>query len=283
MKILFFGDVLGERAVEQLVGDLPVWRNHLGIDLAIANIENSVISSQQNPTYGFGLTLSVVERLSNAGIDVFTGGNHSWDAPESEQVLSLPTVLRPYNITDDLSGTGWLLLEVNGVRFAIVNLMGGDAAPGRYPTTNLYSAFESIDIPEDAVPIVDIHCESAMEKAALAYALDGRAIAVLGTHTHVPSLLMHRLPKGTFYVADVGMNGPSEGVLGMHPDYFVRLMTRSAAVPFDEALGPLQLGAVLIEIDSNHPFDISTGSISRLTSSNWPGIGDRNTQTVMNG
>jgi metallophosphoesterase (TIGR00282 family) len=264
MRVLFFGDVVGEQAVHQLAKDLPNWRQEQRIDLVIANIENSVVSHPEDLWSGFGMTTETVRILTEAGVDVMTGGNHSWDAPHPETVMGHPQLLRPYNVENDLPGKGVLTLEVKGKTVSVLNLMGASAAGRRYTVTNPLQAFEACNFPPDHLVIVDYHTESPMEKQAFAHAVDGRAIAVLGTHTHDPSLFLCRLPGGTFYVTEVGMNGPSGGVIGMHPDYFVKKL-REPGVPvsFTLAQGPLQLGAVI--------FDVVEGTIFRLTSPEWAG------------
>jgi len=265
MRVLFFGDIVGEQTVKQLARYLPQWRQQYNIDLVIANIENSVVSHPENPWYGFGISLDTVELLSAAGVDVMTGGNHSWDAPNPELVMSHPKVLRPLNVADELPGKGLLLLERLGQPVAVVNLMAASAVGRRYTTTNPLLALESCEIPQNSLLIIDFHAESPTEKWTLARALDGRAIAVMGTHTHEPSLLLHRLPGGTFFVVDVGMNGPSGGVVGMAPDYFIqKLRDEKISHSFSLATGALQLGAVI--------FDVKEGTIVRLTSPDWSGM-----------
>jgi len=258
MRVLFFGDVVGEQAVNELARYVPNWRQEYDLDLVIANVENAVVSRPEDLWSGFGMTLEVVKTLTEAGVDVLTGGNHSWDAPNAEIVMAHPQVVRPHNVVERLPGKGSLTLKVRDKQVVVLNLMGASAAKLRYKTIKPLESFEACGFPVDSLVIVDFHTESPMEKRAFAHAVNGRAAAVLGTHTHEPSLLLHRLSKGTFFVADVGMNGPSGGVLGIGADYFVsKMRDADASVLFTLAEGSLQLGAVI--------FDIAEGTIMRLT------------------
>ncbi|MEL6469798.1 MAG: YmdB family metallophosphoesterase [Cyanobacteria bacterium J06623_4] len=261
MRVLFFGDVVGENAVDQLAMDIPRWRKENRVDLVIVNIENSVVSHPDSPECGFGVSLAVVNKLIAAGVDVLTGGNHSWDAPSCETVMSHPQVVRPANIVDDLPGRGCLTLQVNGDSVNVINLMSAGAAGDRYRTIRPYEYFQTQSFEPGSITIVDFHAGIPVEKYVLAHTLDGKVAAVMGTHTHEPTLKLHRLPKGTYFVADVGMNGPSDGILGMGAQHFVKKEQQQATVDFHLAKGPLQLGAVL--------FDTEKTEILRLQDTNW--------------
>lgn len=258
MRVLFFGDIVGEQAVNRLAAAIPRWRQQYQIDLVIANVENAVVSHPEDVRAGFGISLEVVNTLTSAGVDVLTGGNHSWDAPHSETIMAHPKVLRPANIVNDLPGRGWLNLTVKGELVTVLNLIGASAAGRRYQTQRPFECFQAQSFTAESLVIIDYHANPPIEKWALARALDGQVTAVIGTHTHEPSLNLHRLGKGTFFVADVGMNGPSGGVLGMGSEYFVA-KEQHPKIPlnFELALGPLQLGAVV--------FDTVSGEIVRIT------------------
>jgi metallophosphoesterase (TIGR00282 family) len=264
MRVLFFGDVTGPRAVTALSNALPRWRRAHHIDTVIANAENAVVSRTDDPRLGFGLDTAAVDTLLEAGVDVITGGNHSWDSPDAEAALDSARVLRPHNVFGTLPGKGVVELASDAGKLVVINLMGASAAGERYTVSNPLAAFDALALSTTAV-IVDFQSESVAEKHTFAHAVDGRATAVLGTHTHEPTAILHRLPKGTFFVADVGMVGPDGGVQGIAPDFFIHEM-RDFKEPhhFDLADGPLLLGAVLLEIGA------AKASIERFAPPDWP-------------
>jgi len=264
MRVLFFGDVTGPRAVNALSNALPRWRRAYRIDTVIANAENAVVSRTDDPRLGFGMDTAAVTALLDAGVDVITGGNHSWDSPDAEAALDSARVLRPHNVFGTLPGKGVIDLASAAGRIVVLNLMGASAAGHRYTVSNPLAAFDALTLPKAPV-IVDFQSESVTEKQTFAYAVDGRAAAVLGTHTHEPTSILHCLPKGTFFVADVGMVGPDGGVQGIASDFFIHEM-REFKEPhhFDLADGPLLLGAVLLEIGG------TKNSIERFAPADWP-------------
>jgi len=264
MRVLFFGDVTGPRAVTALSNALPRWRRAHRIDTVIANAENAVVSRTDDPRLGFGMDTAAVETLLEAGVDVITGGNHSWDSPDAEAALDSARVLRPHNVFGTLPGKGVIELSSDAGSLIVINLMGASAAGERYTVSNPLAAFDALRLSTSAV-IVDFQSESVAEKQTFAYAVDGRAAAVLGTHTHEPTSILHRLPKGTFFVAEVGMVGPDGGVQGIASEFFIHEM-RDFKEPhhFDLADGPLLLGAVVLEIGA------TTTSIERFAPADWP-------------
>lgn len=177
-----------------------------------------VVVNGENAAGGFGLTRRISEELLAAGADVITSGNHIWQQKEVLEYIDLPgcPVLRPANYPPGNPGSGWTLLEKDGVRFLVVSLQGRTGMP-----MSLDCPFRSADSilrahPADVV-IVDIHAEATSEKQALTHYLDGRATVVAGTHTHVLTADERILPGGTACITDLGMCGPSEGVIGMAP------------------------------------------------------------------
>lgn len=251
VRILFFGDLTGPEALAALTRHLPEWRHEDRVDVVIVNAENAVVSRTDDPRRGFGMSVKAVDALLAAGVDVITGGNHSWDTPDASGALGCARVIRPLNVRSDLPGKGLVEIDAAGERLAVVNLMGTSATSGRYPVANPLATFESLSIGHANV-IVDFHSESVTEKQTFAHAIDGRAVAVLGTHTHEPSLLLHRLPRGTLFVADTGMVGPLDGVQGIAPDFYVREMRgEMPAGPFSLARGRLFIGGMLIETRKN--------------------------------
>jgi 2',3'-cyclic-nucleotide 2'-phosphodiesterase len=247
MKVLFIGDIVGSpgrQIVRDRVVDLVEQR---GIDLVIANGENSAS--------GFGITPRIAEELFQLGIAVITGGNHSWDRKEIMEFMPHePRLLRPANFPDSNPGAGlYVGTAKNGARFAVLNLQGRVFLPA------LDDPFKKADtelakIPSDvSFILVDMHAETTSEKVALGWYLDGRVTAVVGTHTHVTTADEKVLPKGTAYITDVGMTGPHDGVIGMDRSGVLKRFLDALPARFEVAAGDVQMNAVLIETAEQAP------------------------------
>lgn len=244
-RFLFIGDIVGEPGLAYLEQHLPGLMAQHQPDFVIANAENSDVP----PTGGAGTSPQSVNRLFAIGVDLITGGNHSWEGGQVAQLYEDARVLRPLNYGKAAPGRGAAIIEKNGRRMGVVNLIGRSAmhladAPIDVMDAQL-SAWEGADL--DLI-LVDYHGESVTEKLVFAYVFDGQVAAVLGTHTHVPTLDTRILPKGTAYCSDVGMTGPSEGVQGYDAARFVHIgRTRLPSPgPFKLASGAVELGAVLV-------------------------------------
>lgn len=255
MNLLFVGDVVGPVAVRWLAGRLPALRREHGVDLVVANAENCAPS-------GCGMTSELVGLLFDSGVDAITGGNHSWDGPEAEDILRRPRVLRPHNLPDGVPGKGIVHLEAAGETVTVLNLADADAlrlteAVGG-KTRPLWASWLAVE--KRGTVVVDLHAEHVINKQVFAHAVDGEAAAVLGTHTHEPTLPLHVLPKGTALVTDVGMTGPSAGVMGFEPENFVDGLKEDdpfAPPPPVPAAGSVELGAVLLRVEGRKTREIS--------------------------
>ena len=239
MRILMVGDVIGKpgrRAVQALI---PSLRREQGIDLVIANGENTA--------GGFGLTADTANELLESGVDVLTSGNHIWDQKEIIPYLDegLPLV-RPANYPD-APGRGSLLHK----DVLVVNLLGRVFMPALDCPFRTADAIlrEANASDKPAVIIVDFHAEATSEKQALGWYLDGRVSAVLGTHTHVGTVDYKILPKGTAYVSDVGMTGPMDSVIGSDADVVVERFLTGMPQRLPVASGPVLLNSVMIDVD----------------------------------
>ena len=262
MRILFIGDIVGSpgrNIVQERLADLV---EHRQIDLVIANGENTAS--------GFGITPKIAEELLGLGIEVLTGGNHSWDRREIlEYIPHQSRLLRPANFAAINPGGGLFVGESKkGVKFAVLNLQGRVfLAPNDDPFKKADEELAKLP-PEVAFVLVDIHAETTSEKIALGWYLDGRVTAVVGTHTHVATADEHVLPKGTAYITDVGMTGPHDGVIGMDRVGIIKKFLDGLPARFEVATGDIQMNAVLIETDETAPRNeagrLAAKSIERL-------------------
>jgi len=247
MRVLFIGDIVGSpgrRIVEDRLADLVQQRH---IDLVIANGENSAS--------GFGITPRIADELFALGIEVLTGGNHSWDRKEiMDYMPHQPRLLRPANFADVNPGSGlYLGTAKSGVKFAVLNLQGRVFLPANDDPFKKADT-ELAKIPADVeFVLVDMHGETTSEKVALGWYLDGRVTAVVGTHTHVTTADEHVLPQGTAYITDVGMTGPHDGVIGMERQGIIKKFLDGLPARFEVATGDTQMNAVLIETDDSAP------------------------------
>ena len=211
VRILFIGDVVGKVGRRLLKEQLRRAQVEAGADFTIANVENA--------SGGYGLTPDVWDEIKRLPIDVFTSGNHIWDKKETPGILdSEPRLLRPANYPAGNPGRGACVVPSRGgVPVAVINLQGLTfMTPIESPFVVADRLLAEVGA-QAKVIFVDMHAEATSEKQAIAWYLDGRVSAVVGTHTHVPTADERVLPEGTAALTDAGMTGPYEGVIGFKP------------------------------------------------------------------
>lgn len=213
----------------------------LNPDLVVANGENAYA--------GRGLSPRIAEQLYDAGIEILTMGNHTWDRKEIVSLINKDErIVRPANYPEGTPGRGFTVCRVLNKQVLIVNVMGQTFL------SQLDSPFSAVDRVlqehEDIHHIiVDMHAETTSEKLAMGWYLDGRVSAVLGTHTHVPTADERILPQGSAYISDVGMVGPRDGILGMNREAVLKRLTTHLPQRFEVAPGARQFCAVLFDLD----------------------------------
>lgn len=213
MKILYCGDIVGRAGRNVIIKHIKEVREKYKADAVIINAENAA--------HGFGLSPSIAEDLLNAGVDGITTGNHIWQQKEIYPFLdNCSQIIRPINYPEGLPGKGAQLLNINGKKLLIVQVLGRLFMPPinsiTEPLDELFKYYR-LGKTVDAV-LVDIHGEATSEKLALGFYLDGKVSLVAGTHTHVPTADARILPKKTGYITDVGMCGDFNSVLGFEPE-----------------------------------------------------------------
>jgi hypothetical protein len=242
-RLLFIGDIVGRpgrELVRRTLGPL-VAAHH--VDLVIANGENAAA--------GFGITPDLADELLAAGVHVITGGNHTWDKKEIIPYFERqPRLLRPANLPAGAPGRGVVVVRTGrGVPVAVVNAMG------RVFMTAIDDPFRVVRDELDAirdealVVLVDFHAEATSEKIAMGWHLDGRATAVVGTHTHVQTADARVLPGGTAFITDAGMTGPHDSVIGVEADLAIRRMRTGLPVRFETATGDVRIEGAVIDCD----------------------------------
>lgn len=245
MNIVFIGDIVGQpgrRVVRQF---LPEVVKRFQVDLVIANTENIA--------GGIGATPALLEELRQSGVHVFTLGNHSWRKKEMvEGIDTLLDVARPANYPECAPGRGCVVHTLaDGHTVAVISLIGRVfMEPADCPFARIERELHHLPADTRSV-IVDMHAEATSEKAAMAWHLDGRCTAVLGTHTHVQTADERLLPKGTAFITDIGMCGPYNSILGVKKDLIINKLISGLPYKWEVADGPAQFCAVLIAVDAD--------------------------------
>ena len=238
MKVLFIGDVVGRPGRQAVAVLVPRLRDELGLDFVIANGENSA--------HGAGLTDSTVQALLASGVDVITTGDHVWDQKGFEKFIALePRVLRPFNAAPGAPGQGSIVAGNVGVICLTGRVfMPACDCPFRAAQNEVARLRR-----QTKIIFVDIHAEATSEKIALGRFLDGEVTGVFGTHTHVPTADETILPKGTAYISDVGMTGPSDSVLGRDVQAVIKRFVSGMPQRLEVAEGAAALNGVVVEAD----------------------------------
>jgi metallophosphoesterase (TIGR00282 family) len=247
-RVLFLGDVFGSAGRYLVKKRLFGLIGRERLDLCLANAENAA--------GGYGLTPETAAELFEAGLDGLSGGNHTFKYNEIEPVLdSDRRLLRPANYPAPCPGRGWTMLETPaGVKVAFGNLMGRVFMPNL-----LDCPFKAADAMLDKmraagadITIIDFHAEATSEKMAMAWHLDGRLGALIGSHTHVQTADASIMPKGLAYITDAGMTGPHQSVIGMRHEAALASLITGRAHRFSQAKGRPILQGVILDFDDQH-------------------------------
>ena len=245
MKILVIGDIFGRPGRRALRELLPGLQREYRVDFTIANAENAA--------GGKGLTPKVADEIFESPVHVLTAGNHIWEHAELHPYFDSHPILRPHNVHESLPGKGWGIFAVGGARIAVVNLQGIVYMEEKgHKAENPFRAIDAL-LPEirnqaDAI-VIDFHAEATSEKRALAWYVDGRVTALLGTHTHVQTADEEVMPGGTAYISDIGMTGPHASVIGLAKEVAIHRFLTGERKGFKVAEEGVQLDGVVIDID----------------------------------
>ncbi|MEN6390610.1 MAG: TIGR00282 family metallophosphoesterase [Syntrophomonas sp.] len=243
MRILVIGDIVGRpgrRAVKEMLWEI---KDRYAVDFTVANGENAA--------GGRGINHEVTDELLSSGIDVLTMGNHVWDNKEIFDLIDdQPRLIRPCNYPPDTPGRGYNIFATPNGRIAVIN------ASGRVFMDALECPFHKTDEILNNISgqwdicLIDFHAEATSEKRAFAYYFDGRATAVLGTHTHIQTADETILGGGTAYISDLGMTGPIDSILGMNKEQVIKKFLTQRPVRLEVAKGPVQIQGIFLEISN---------------------------------
>lgn len=242
MNILVIGDVVSSAGCEFLRSRLPAFKKLKGIDLCIANGENSAV--------GNGITPFSAQFLFDSGVDFITTGNHVYRRREFYEMLDeRDDIIRPANFYAGNPGKGWAVIDMGAVKVGVINLMGNVYMDR---CANPFTCIDEIlpKLSDCRIILVDFHAEATAEKRALGFYLDGKVSAVFGTHTHVMTADSCILPKGTAYISDIGMTGPKHSVLGVKPEISIEWLRTGMPARFDTADGECIMNGCIFEIEN---------------------------------
>ena len=240
-RVLCVGDVVGNPGLDRIRRSLRYLKRKAGADFVIVNGENAAV---------VGITPDQAEDIFDAGADVITLGNHSFNKREIVPYLEDNSrILRPANYAPQTPGNGWGVYETSAGPVAVIDLIGRcdmDFGPDN-PFLQVEKILKNITA---KIILVELHAEATSEKLAMGYMLDGRISALWGTHTHVPTADASVLPQGTGYVTDLGMTGPQNSVLGIRPDLSIAKFRGDLSQRYQWANGPTKMEAVVFTIDT---------------------------------
>lgn len=240
-RVLAVGDVCGSSGLQFIQRRLRSLKREHAVDYCVINGEN---------VSGVGITPKQAESLLDAGADIITLGNHSYNRKEIADYLDdSRLILRPANDSPLFPGRGVGEFETKAGPITVINLIG--RCNMVFGPDNPFLLMERLlKQIQTKIVLVDFHAEATSEKLAMAWHLDGKISALWGTHTHVPTADDQILPNGTGYVTDLGMTGPIYSVLGIRPDQSITTFRGGLNSRYEAASGPCKLESVLFTIDS---------------------------------
>lgn len=259
-RVLYLGDIVGKPGRHYVYQQLPSLREQYRPDFIFANAENA--------THGFGLTAATAQELHQHGIDGLSLGNHTWDQkPFWDEIDQLPYVCRPANFPEKVPGHTFLLQEFQGEKLAVINLLGREGMHSSLdcPFQVGQKLLQSLQAQGVANIILDFHAETTAEKYALGWFLSSKGIlAVLGTHTHVPTADERLLHQQTAFITDIGMCGPRNSIIGCKIDPSVGRFLNGKPHKLEVAQGSCVLNAVFLRLDFEQHRALSIERIQRI-------------------
>lgn len=245
IKLIFVGDVVGNPGMNILEQELPNLINKYQANFIVVNGENA--------DQGKGLNEDLTKRIFDLGTDIITTGNHIWENWKSKPLLATnDKIIRPSNYPPGNVGKGFKILQSkNNFAVAVIQIQGRSLMQAiDCPFRGIDNVLKFIGNQANII-IVDFHAETSAEKIAMAWHLDGRVSALLGTHTHIQTADACIFPKGMAYITDVGMTGPYDSVVGMRKDIALKRQILQTAHKYEVAVDDPKISAVYIEIEAN--------------------------------
>lgn len=256
LNILFIGDVFGKPGIDKIIQHLDQIKKEHQIDFVIAQAEN--VSGRK------GLVPKDYEKMKMIGIDAFSLGNHVWAKDEILKIIDNPDIVRPLNVDDEYPGQGSQVFLVNDCKVRLTTLLGISFNPLNLPwkqskANNFFDAIDQvIKTDQSDFHIIDFHAETTSEKNVLALYLDGKAAALIGTHTHVQTNDAKILDRNLAYITDAGMTGPANAAIGANFQEVYEKMRYDKVIAFKVSKNPAQFNGVVLKLSKNQKSEIIT-------------------------
>lgn len=257
MRVMFFGDVVGEPGREAFRRAIEALKTEHRPDFIVVNGENAA--------GGRGITPKIAIELMRYGADVITLGDHAWDQREIlDHFATEPRLIRPYNFPPGSPGEGAVVVSGNGKKLGVLNALG-NTFMGPAVANPFLSIKEEVAKLKEETPCVllDFHAEATSEKIAMGRFLDGAASLVVGTHTHVQTADDAILPEGTAYLTDAGYTGGHDSVIGRDVGSVLQKYQTLLPNRFHIAKGGLQADGVMVDLDA------TTGRATAIQRIQW--------------
>ena len=246
VRVLFLGEITGRPGITCLKNGLASLKKKYDVDYTIANAEGM--------TGGFGIGKAHAAQLTKIGVDLITGGEklfYKLDMVEFIQKAGF--ILRPANYPPQCPGRSYRAVDIKGRKFIIINLQGN----ALFPRQSIQNAFSSIDMllkklsekDPDAVVLLQFHAATTAEKKTMRFFLDGRAAAVIGTHTKVITADEIVTSSGLAYITDNGRVGSFVSVGGFDPETEIRKLRSQLPVRSQECWNDGIIEGVIVDID----------------------------------
>lgn len=247
LKVLMLGDVCAAPG-------RAIFQKHAAALKQRYNAQVLIVNGENSASNGKGITSRIMKFFKHHGVNVVTSGNHIWAQREIYNYLKENTdLLRPANFPSECPGIGVTTFEIDGLTVGVINVQARTfmrefvSCPFK-TTESLLTYLKS----RTKIILVDFHGEATSEKMGLAYFLDGKVSAVVGTHTHVLTDDARILPGGTAYITDLGMSGALNSMIGMKKEPIIHHLITQLPLRFEvETQGPMILTGVCISIDTN--------------------------------
>lgn len=261
LNIFFVGDIVGQPGLDIAVNLIPNYVKKYSVDFLVINGENV--------TEGKGIAEEHAKKIFDLGAHVITTGNHVWDRWDSRKVLGADKrILRPLNYPRENGGNGFIVMDLGEK-----GKVGVLSIQGRVYMQPIDDPFKMADWAiskiheETKVVVVDFHADATAEKMAMGWHLDGRATAVIGTHTHTPTADGRILPRGTAFQSDVGMTGPYDSILGMKKEQALKRIILQTPHKYEVASHDVRLCGVYVQAE------VETGKALKMESVVFPAFG----------
>lgn len=247
LNVLFIGDIFGKPGIEMVQKQIQDLKKTYAIDFVIAQAEN--VSGRK------GLVPKDYQKLKAIGVNAFTLGNHVWAKESILEIINNPDIIRPLNIDFDYQGQGSSLFKVNDLSLRVTSLLGISFNPLNLPwkqtqANNFFDAIDQVLATNTAdFHIIDFHAETTSEKNVLALYLDGKADALIGTHTHVQTNDAKILPQNLAYITDAGMTGPANAAIGANFQEVYEKMRFDKMIAFKVSQNKCQFNGVVLQLD----------------------------------